>query len=74
MVGFYYTLDSSFVTDRLISKRIAVLSINQLRMKNCVQRFVSYRAVNTPRVGYENKSVNFVNRNIHPLLREIENI
>jgi len=69
MVGFQYALASSFVSDRLISKRTTVLSLNPLRMKNlnCAQRFISYSAVNTFLVGYENKSVNFVHRNIHPL-------
>ena len=71
MEDFRYTLGSSFVlvTDQLIAKRIAV-SLNPLRMKkklNCVQRFISYRALNTLRVGYENESANFVHRNIRSL-------
>ena len=70
MEDFRYTLGSSFVlvTDQLIAKRIAV-SLNSLRMKklNCVQRFISYRALNTLRVGYENESANFVHRNIRSL-------
>jgi hypothetical protein len=46
----HYTLGSSFVTYQLTVKRTAVLSFNPLRMKknlNGVQRFISYRTVNT---------------------------